>query len=331
MAQIWAVQTLGGYTFAPNLSKYIRRELQTRCKFRRIMTPHDNIGKHKGADFYWNVYGNLPRGRRLLAENQPIPAGSVLLSQNTAKLSEYGYSTEYTGLLDDLSEQDIKDILHNVLLDDARMAYDAEAHQASVAATPLRVVPAGGSSATAVTLSTNGVPATTNNVEFRKAHQKQITNIMKERNIPPFIGDDYIAISRPSAFSTLSDDLEAVSQYTETGYGKIISGERGRYDGVRYVEQTNIPSGGAADSTTWNPYTGVADPWNNGKSDRISFCGKDVGVVGVAVPVELRAGIPQDMGRDKRIGYYSIEGYAPAYSPTTQQDHWRALLWDSAA
>ena len=49
------------------------------------------------------------------------------------------------------------------------------------------------------------------------------------------------------------NNLETLHQYTPEGLQMIFRGEIGRYENCRYVEQTNIPKGGAANSTTSTP------------------------------------------------------------------------------
>ena len=46
---------------------------------------------------------------------------------------------------------------------------------------------------------------------------KAIGDTMKERNIAPYVLDDYISISHPSTYRGLKNSLETLHQYTETG------------------------------------------------------------------------------------------------------------------
>jgi hypothetical protein len=126
---------------------------------------------------------------------------------------------------------------------------------------------------------------------MRKGHIESISTFMKERNIPAYENGDYVAIARPTTYVTLKSDLEGIQTYTETGLIQIKNGEIGRYRCVRFIEQTHIPAGGAYDSTTYNPQTGTADAWNNGKSDWAYFMGADTVAEGVAIPEEIRGKI----------------------------------------
>ena len=83
----------------------------------------------------------------------------------------------------------------------------------------------------------------------------------------------------------------------------IFNGEIGRYESVRFVEQTFIPKGGAANATSYDPWGGVAQPWTNGLSSWAAFMGSDTVTEAVCVPEEVRAKIPGDYGRSRGIAW----------------------------
>jgi len=109
---------------------------------------------------------------------------------------------------------------------------------------------------------------------------------------------------------------------------QIKNGEIGRYRGVRFIEQTHIPAGGADDSTTYNPSAGTADAWNNAKSDWAYFMGADTVAEGVAVPEEIRGKIPDDYGRGRGIAWYALEGFGLSHPDAANG---RIVKWTSAA
>ena len=151
---------------------------------------------------------------------------------------------------------------------------------------------------------------------------------LKERNVPPYAADDYVAISHPTTYRNFKNSLEAINQYTETGLVHIYNGEIGRYEGTRFIEQTFIPKGGAADSVTFDPWTGTADPWNNGLSSWMFIFGADTCTEAVGIPEEIRASIPSDFGRSKAIAWYYLGGFGLAHPDATNA---RVIKWDSAA
>jgi N4-gp56 family major capsid protein len=332
MASInWTTNSEGGYTYAPELSKVLRMAVRALTKFRMLCDAKDasGMGMRKGSSWKWNVYKRMtPPSSYQLSEFAPIPQANFEILQNELTIQEYGRSVPFTELVTKLGKHEIVEVIEQVLKDDAAHCFDAEAFDA-FDATPLRVAPTGGTSTSAVTLTTNGATATTNNVALRKDHVKAIGDTMSERNIPPYMGDDYMAISHVSTLRTFKNDLESIHQYVETGYAKIMRGEIGRYDRFRFIEQNNIPKGGANDSgAAFSAQARTADPWDNGLSSWAFFMGRDTVKEAIVHPLELRAKIPADYGRDHGIAWYALEGFGIVHPDAANA---RIVKWDSAA
>ena len=232
----------------------------------------------------------------------------------------------YTGRLEMLAKHDVKTIIDQTLRNDARKFFDIESFL-QFNRTMLRATATTGTSTTSVTLSENGVAPTTNNIELRSGHIKAIVDMMKERNIVPYIGDDYLAISHASTYRPYKNDLETIKQYTEIGIGHIFRGEIGRYEAVRHIEQNFIPKGGAANATTFDPWTQTAQAWTNGKSSWAYFFGGDTITEAICVPEEIRAKIPSDFGRSKAIAWYYLGCLALVHDDALNS---RIVKWDSA-
>jgi N4-gp56 family major capsid protein len=238
-----------------------------------------------------------------------MPETQFTITQGTLTITEYGNSVPYTGKLDDLSEHPVKEIINKVLKHDAKKAFDIAAH-AQFNATKLRATSA--ASTTTITLTTDGTATETNNIAFDKEHVGLIIDQMKERNIPTYGGGDYYCVGWPTTYRTMKNDLESVHQYTSEGLGMIMNGEIGRYEGCRFVEQTNISKAS----------------WTNAKSDWLFFFGEDTVAEAIAVPEEMRGKIPSDYGRSKGVAWYYLGGFGLVH---TQQAQSRIIKWDSAA
>lgn len=262
-----------------------------------------------------------------MVETNTMRETGYTITQGTGTVTERGNSVPYSGKLDDLSFHPCKEIIHQALKDDAKKVMDGAAYT-QFDATPLRVVPDSGTSTTAVTLTTNGTATLTNSVAFQREHVQLIVDLMKERNIPTYVNDDYYALSHPSTLRTLKNDLESIYQYSEGGFQMIKNGEIGRYENTRFVEQTNIPKGGAADSTTFDPETDTADAWDNALSSWVYFMGADTVAEGISIFEEMRGKIPGDFGRSKGIAYYAINGFALVHTAAADA---RIIKWDSAS
>ena len=154
-------------------------------------------------------------------------------------ITEYGNSVPYTEKLDDLSLHPVKEVIAKVLKNDAKKAFDIAAYN-QFNATPLTVAPTAGTATDVVTLTTNGTVTITHNVALGNGHVKAIVDLMKERNIPPYMADDYVSIAHPSTLRNFKNDLEQVRKYVDMGFQLVLNGEVGRHETTRFVEQTNI-------------------------------------------------------------------------------------------
>ncbi len=309
--QVWVINTLGGYMSAKNLSKKLRMALQPMIKFRQFCDVKDasQQGKEKGSTFHWNVYSDVATQGGTLVETNVMPETQFTVAQGTLTITEYGNSVPYAGKLDNLSEHPVTEIINKVLKNDAKKAFDSAAY-AQFNQTPLRVYPTAGTSTSGVSLSTNGTVGGTSTVALLKGHIGAIVDAMKERNIPPYTGDDYYCLSWPTTLRSLKNGLEGVKQYTTEGFQMIMNGEIGRYENCRFVEQTNVAKAGTT-NTDW-----------------AFFFGEDTVAEGICVPEEMRGKIPGDFGRSKGVAWYYLGGFGLVH---TQAPQARIIKWESAA
>ena len=324
-SQVWAVNSLGGYFYALNLSKDLRESLQPTMKFRQFCDVKDasQQGKGKGNTFTWDIVSDVETRGNTLVETNTMAETNFTITQGTLTITEYGNSVPYSGKLEALSQFAVREPIMKALKNDRTKVMDAAAH-AQFNLTPNRVT---GTSSTTITLSTAGTATATNSQALNLNHIKLISDTMKEANVPAYSGDDYVVIAWPSTYRQCKNSLESIHQYTDAGMAMIMNGEIGRYENMRFIEQTNIPKGGAADSTTFNAFTNTADAWNGGFSDWAFFLGEETVAEGVAVPEEIRAKIPTDYGRSKGVGWYALLGFGLVHTATAQA---RVYKWDSA-
>lgn len=314
MSQLWS-NTGQGYMASDILSEDWRTSLQPLTRFRQFCDVEAAVGKNSGEKFNWTIYGNTAdTGTRELQETQPMPTTSFPVFQGSVTVTEYGISIPSTLKYETMSQHNVPEVISKTLKNDANRSFDALAH-AQFNATLLQAV--GGASG-AITFTDNGTPGATNNIAMSKDHIKTIRDLMEERNIPVFDGEDYVAIMRPSTLRPVVNELETVNQYTDEGYKRIVNGERGRYEGVRFTTQTNIASSG----------------WSNAKSDAAFFFGADTVTEAVSIPEELRGKIPDDYGRSKGIAWYYLGAFKITHADATSAEskaQARIIKWASAA
>lgn len=309
----WA-DTGSGYLANPTLSDEFRTALQPLARFRQFCDVEAAIGKNRGEEYQWNVYGDTVDDGGELVESEKMPESSFPISQGSVIIKERGLSVPYTGKLEALAEHDIRKIVFQTLRNDANRTMDRAAH-AQFDNAILRYVATG---ATAYNFDDDAAPTGDNNQALDTTHVKQIADLMQERNIPVFDGENYVCIGRPTTFRPFKDDLESLHSYTSEGWNRVMNGENGRYEGIRFVTQTNIAS----------------EDWAvNGKSDAAYFFGADTVTEAVACPEEVRAKIPDDYGRGKGIAWYALNAFGITHADTTDaatKAQARIIKWDSA-
>ena len=305
--QVWSTNALGGYMWSPNLSRKLRTALQPMVRFRQFCDAKEAFGLGIGQTFNWNIYSDVQQAGGALSESQVMPETNFTIAQNSLTITEYGNSVPFTKKLDDLSEQPVTEIIHKVLKNDARKVLDTAAN-GQFNASPLRVW---ASSTSSLTVNTNGTVSGTNSV-LTNTLVKAVADYMAEQNIPAFDGVNYMAIFRPTPLRTFKNNLETINQYTPEGWHVIMNGEKGRYEGIRFIEQTNVP-------VTVFPSAATV-------TDRGYFFGSDTVVEAFAIPEEIRGKIPTDFGRSRGIAWYAELGFGIAH---TEVPGSRILVWDS--
>lgn len=313
MAQLWAVSADGGFMYSDELSDVLRMALQPMLRFRQHCDAEDASSKgiHSGDKFFWNVYSDIAVQGGDIAETETVPESKFTIKQNSLTVTEMAHSVPYSDMLDNMSKHPIKKIIQKVLKNDASKAIEAKAH-AQFNATPLRAV---GTAVGTFTLTDNGTPAGNNNAALDKEHVKAIVSAMKERNIPMFDSTDYYALAWPSTFDVLRTDLETINRYVSEGFRRIANGEIGRYQGMRFLEQTQIAKETSRFAT-------------NGKSDFVFFFGEDTVMEAIVIAEEIRGKIPTDYGRSKGIAWHGINGFGLTHPDAANA---RIIKWDSAA
>jgi hypothetical protein len=232
----------------------------------------------------------------------------------------------YSGKLDNLSKFPVMELVQKVLKNDAIKTFDRLAWT-QFNQTLLRAIPTAGTSTSAITLYTNGTVTGTNTVAYNNAHAKAVVDTMKERNVPAYLGDDYYALAWPTTLRAFKNNLETIHQYSDTGFKLIMNGEIGRYENVRYVEQTNIAKGVGTTGIA-NTAGGDMVPWVTGNSDWIFFFGNDTVAEAIATPEEMRGKIPSDYGRSKGVAWYYLGGFGIVHTLAANA---RIVKWDSLA
>lgn len=328
--QLFAVNSLGGFYASFNLSKDLRNGVQATAKFRQFADVRDAWSKvqRTGQTFTWDVLPTMSRGNRALTETNTIPQGNHVVVQGTLTMSERGFAVPYSEVLESLAMVGVRQPIMKLLKYDAMCDLDCLVHQ-QFNKTAMRV--AATATADPITLTTNSTATLTVSQQVSLTNFKSIIDKMKERNVPSYTEDGYAAIARPGGLRLLKNNIESIRQYTETGIQQILVGEIGRVDQCRIVEQTVVPAGGAADSTTFDTFADVSDAWNAAAGpDWLFVFGADTVCEAVHTAEEIRAKIPDDFGRSKAVAWYALLGYGITHNDSGNLGQSRIFKFDSA-
>ena len=128
---------------------------------------------------------------------------------------------------------------------------------------------------------------------------RDIIDEMKKRFVPRREDGKFICVASTNSIRGLYDFFEAKAQ--PTTMAPLHVGEVGTYYGCRFIEETNFLSNVDGSS---------------GLYGEACFIGADAVREGVAIPEEIRVGIPTDFGRDQGIAWYALLGFQQVWSQT---------------
>jgi hypothetical protein len=311
--QLWSAAN--GYMATPTLSEELRNDVQPVSRFTQFCDVEAAIGKNAGETYTWNVYSDVADEASDVTginENANMPEGNFDVTQGSITVKEFGKAVPYSGRYDDLSEHPVREIINKSLKNHAARTLDRVAH----AAFDSSILTMTSTSATAATLQDDGTFSGVASDALSKAHIRLIAVEMEERNIPTYDGENYVAIMRPATFEPVGLELEGIHQYVDSGWGQIINGEKGRYNGVRFVTQTNIADMG----------------WTN--TDAAYFFGSDTVTEAVACPLEVRGKIADDYGRGKGLAWYYLGNFGITHADQTSAStkaQARIIRWGSTS
>ena len=148
------------------------------------------------------------------------------------------------------------------------------------------------------TFGSSGTKVATAGANMSDKNVRDIIDQMKKLLIPQRTNDGlYVCVASTNSIRGLYDFFESKAQLTTMD--PLYIGEVGRYYGCRFVEETNFLSN---------------TDGSNGLYGEAAFFGADAVREGIAIPEEIRIGIPTDFGRDQAIAWYALLGFQQVWS-----------------
>ena len=267
------------------LSSDIRREALADVQFMKFLRAEPGFGKGKGESLTITRIMALPRATPVLEQDR-LPSGRPAIETKQVTVQEWGFKIPMTEFEKNLTSFDITNVFQSALRDQMSMTMDTMAADA-YKLTPIKYVP----TIAGFTLTTNG---TAGAVSTRNLGVQDLRAIWDELHgtlkVPAFRNGKYVGILSTRAARGLKNDPEYKDWLAPTTSDPFTSGRLRDIEGFALYESNNTDS--LDDFVGTSLTTGEA-----------IFFGADAGGLVRIQDPELRAGIPEDLGRFREIGW----------------------------
>lgn len=294
--QLFGTNSLGGFFTNNQLSSQIRYKAQTLQKFRQFVDMEPAAGANRGNKVFFDKISNISTSGGTLTETDTIPKRNYTITQGTLTMTEYGNSIPFTLKVKTLSDIQVPETIKTVLMNDMRVVLDSAAAVQFMTNDYVATI----TNTATTTFGTAGLALATAGANMSDKNVRDIIDRMKTLLIPKREDDNYACIASTNSVRGVYDFFEAKAQLTSMD--PLYRGEVGSYYGCRFVEETNYLS----NATGTNSVFGEA-----------CFFGADAVREGVAIPEEIRVGIPTDFGRDQGIAWYALLGFQQVWDFST--------------
>lgn len=267
------------------LSSNIRRAAIADAQFMRFLRAEPNYGKGRGQSITITRIFPLDKATRV-AELDRLPSGRPLIDTLTIQVSEWGFKIEMTEFEKNLTHFDLTNQFQSVLRDQMRLTMDDMA-AAAMKETPIKYVP----QAAGPTITTNGTPGATADTNIGISDLRQVHDFLQgDLKAPRFRNGKYVGILSTKAARGIKNDPEYKDWQAPTGSGPFMDARLRDVEGFMLIETNHFDALSNALGT-------------GGVLGEAIFFGADPAVLATIEEPELRAGIPQDLGRFRDVGW----------------------------
>lgn len=290
----------GGYQTLPEAvrdfySKEVFFQAQPKCKFLQFAKVKKDLTAVRGKTITFTRYNNLTGGGAIAENATFVPVGmsadDVLIT-----VSEQMNGVELTELLIKTSMLDVVGDSTKQLANNLAQVLDGQLATAALATT--NIVYGNGAASSSAMIASD---------VFNTKTVKDAVEVLSINNAPKFFtpnGDAfYVCIAHPTALRQLRDDPNWINANSYMGRRQLYIGEAGMYEGVIFIDTTNMPKLASASVVT--KYGGTFAP--NFGCESVIF-GENAYAWAVALDPELRDDGVKEMGRKHQIGWYGIWG-----------------------
>ncbi len=266
------------------LSSNIRIAAVADAQFAAFARPESGFGKGKGQSITITKIFPLPLATRV-SEIERLPSGRPAIDTLQITVSEWGFKIPMTEFEKNLTYFDLTNPFQVVLRDQMRLTLDdmvADAYKTTlIKYTPIT---------TGGVFSTTGTAGGTADTNLSIADLREIHDELRDLKVPTFRNGKYIGILSTKAARGIKNDPEYKDWQAPTGSGPFMDARLRDVEGFILIET--------------NHSTALSNALGTGSvlGEAVFFGADSVALASVMEP-ELRAGIPEDLGRFRDTGW----------------------------
>lgn len=306
MSSFSAMSSVGPGTGLAQLTTAVRdiysREIffqaQPRLKFAQFAKVRRDFQAIRGGTIVFTKYNNLSGGGEV-AEDANINRGSLASSEVSISVTEQGNAVTLTEKLLQLSFQDVMGDASRLLANDLAISIDTMLRDAALQ-TPNAMFGDGSTLANVTDFNT----ATGTTGQFSVETVRSAVEFLSNNNAPRIQGEYYVCFATAKQIRQIKSDADWLEVNKYNGRRQIYAGEVGMYDGVVFIETTQMPS---YDTAAEAVAAGWSDVTVNGTQEAVFF-GENAYAWGIALDPELRDDGVNEFGRHHALAWYGIWG-----------------------
>lgn len=264
-------------------SKEIEFAALPALRFDQFAAVKNELGVSPGLTVTMVTYDNLTAGAAI-AEDADLETQFMTSSTVSITVSEYGNAVGVSELLLRSSFDDVLASASKLLGNDYAKVADGILRTAALTGTNVKYGYSGGVAAGSRT-------AITSNHKFSTELVKDGAEVLAVGDTPYIGGSGYVCFVHPHQARAIRDDTAWINASNYGDPTLLFRGEIGRYENVRFIETTQMPTV----SSTVTVYRAV-------------MFGLDAYGWAISLPVEMRDDGVQNFGRRHSIAWYAIMG-----------------------
>ncbi len=295
----WTFDAVDGVYKNHALSTNLRHTAVADSHFFRFLSPEPGYGKGRGDTITITRTGQLPLATRV-NESDPLPSGAVPKSVVSQTVTEWGYVVPVTELEQNLTHYNLRNDVQRALKEQMRLTLDKMTAD-ELKTTPVR---ARTTTATAISITTNGIFSGAAQVELNISHLREIRDFLRgTQKTEGFQGGQYVGILSTNAARGIKNELTQVTTTaSQVHYGAAVNADRiagslsplmnGQLQDIEGFSLFETNNADALDDTAGSSAFGEA-----------IFFGMDPAFLAMVSSPELRAGVKTNLGRFQDLGW----------------------------